>query len=46
VSAAIGAQATLIGAGLLGAVVTLAALLAPGMRDVETARRLTPQQAG
>jgi DHA3 family tetracycline resistance protein-like MFS transporter len=46
VSGAIGAQATLIGAGLLGAVVTLAALLAPGMRDVETARRLTPQQAG
>ncbi len=46
VSGAIGAQATLIGAGLLGAVVTLAALLAPGIRDVETARRLTPQRAG
>ena len=35
VSAAIGARATLIGAGLLGAVVTFGALLAPGMRDVE-----------
>jgi DHA3 family tetracycline resistance protein-like MFS transporter len=35
VSGAIGAQATLIGAGILGAVVTFAALLAPGMRDVE-----------
>jgi MFS family permease len=46
VSAAIGAQATLVGAGLLGGVVTVAALLAPGMRDVETARRLAPQQAG
>jgi MFS family permease len=44
VSGAIGAQATLIGAGLLGAVVTLAALLAPGMRDVETAR-VAPQGA-
>ena len=46
VSGAIGAQATLIGAGLLGAVVTLAALMAPGMRDVEMARRLAPQRAG
>jgi MFS family permease len=35
VSAAIGARATLIGAGLLGSVVTFAALLAPGMRAVE-----------
>jgi DHA3 family tetracycline resistance protein-like MFS transporter len=35
VSAAIGARATLVGAGLLGAVVTFAALLAPGMRAVE-----------
>jgi DHA3 family tetracycline resistance protein-like MFS transporter len=35
VSVAIGARATLVGAGLLGAVVTFAALLAPGMRAVE-----------
>ena len=40
VNGAIGAQATLIGAGVLGAAVTFAALLAPGMRDVEGARRL------
>jgi MFS family permease len=38
VSGAVGAQATLIGAGILGAVVTFAALLLPGMRDVEAAR--------
>ena len=37
VSGAIGAQATLIGAGVLGAIVTFAALLLPGMRDVEGA---------
>ncbi|HZC29033.1 MAG TPA: MFS transporter [Gaiellaceae bacterium] len=35
VSAAIGAQATLIAAGLIGGVVTFAALLLPGMRAVE-----------
>jgi MFS family permease len=35
VSGAIGAQTTLIAAGLLGAVVTFAALLLPGMREVE-----------
>jgi MFS family permease len=35
VSAAIGARATLVGAGVLGAIVTFAALLAPGMRAVE-----------
>jgi DHA3 family tetracycline resistance protein-like MFS transporter len=35
VSAAIGAQATLVGAGLIGGVVTFAALLLPGMRAVE-----------
>jgi MFS family permease len=35
VSGAIGAQTTLIAAGALGAVVTFAALLLPGMRDVE-----------
>ena len=37
VTAAIGAQATLIGAGLIGGVVTLAALYLPGMRDLESA---------
>jgi MFS family permease len=35
VSGAIGAQATLIGAGVLGAIVTFSALLLPGMRAVE-----------
>ena len=35
VSGAIGAQATLIGAGLIGGVVTFGALLLPGMRAVE-----------
>jgi hypothetical protein len=35
VSAVLGVRATLIGAGALGAVVTLAALLLPGMRAVE-----------
>jgi DHA3 family tetracycline resistance protein-like MFS transporter len=35
VSAAIGAQATLVGAGVIGGVVTFAALLLPGMRAVE-----------
>src|SRR3954465_13104494 len=35
VSAAIGAQATLVGAGLIGGVVTFASLLLPGMRAVE-----------
>lgn len=35
VSGAIGAQATLIGAGLLGAIVTLSALYVPGMRTLD-----------
>jgi DHA3 family tetracycline resistance protein-like MFS transporter len=35
VSAAIGPKATLVGAGLIGGVVTFAALLLPGMRAVE-----------
>jgi MFS family permease len=37
VAAALGAQATLVGAGLVGAVVTLLALYLPGMRDIERA---------
>jgi hypothetical protein len=35
VTAAIGARATLVGAGVIGAVVTLAALALPGMRAIE-----------
>jgi Transmembrane secretion effector len=35
VGAAIGARATLVGAGLLGAIVTLAALYVPGMRVLD-----------
>jgi MFS family permease len=35
VAAAIGARATLVGAGVLGAAVTLAALFLPGMRRIE-----------
>jgi DHA3 family tetracycline resistance protein-like MFS transporter len=38
VSAAIGAQATLIGAGVLGAIVTLGALWVPGMRVLDERR--------
>jgi DHA3 family tetracycline resistance protein-like MFS transporter len=45
VSAAIGARATLIGAGLLGAVVTFGALLLPGMRAVEEREACEPQAA-
>ncbi len=43
VSAAVGAQTTLIAAGTLGAIVTFAALFIPGMRDVETARADAPR---
>ena len=35
VAAAVGARATLVGAGIIGGVVTLAALALPGMRDLE-----------
>jgi DHA3 family tetracycline resistance protein-like MFS transporter len=35
VSGAIGARATLVGAGVLGAAVTLAALYVPGMRALD-----------
>jgi MFS family permease len=46
VSSAIGVQATLIGAGAIGAVVTFAALLLPGMRAVEgLASRPLPEPA-
>jgi Transmembrane secretion effector len=42
VSATLGAQATLIAAGTLGAVVTFAALFLPGMRAIEGAHRRHP----
>jgi MFS family permease len=46
VSGAIGVQATLIGAGVIGGVVTFAALLLPGMRAVEgLERRQQPRAA-
>jgi MFS family permease len=45
VSGAIGAQATLIGAGLIGGVVTFAALLLPGMRAVEGLETPAPAPA-
>jgi DHA3 family tetracycline resistance protein-like MFS transporter len=35
VAAAIGARATLVGAGLVGGAVTFAGLLLPGMRDLD-----------
>jgi MFS family permease len=43
VAGVIGARATLVGAGLLGALVTASALLLPGMRDVE---RVAPARLG
>jgi hypothetical protein len=46
VSGAIGVQATLIGAGALGAVVTFGALLLPGMRALEgRSSRSVPEPA-
>ena len=38
VAQAIGARATLVGAGVLGAAITLAFLFIPGMRDIERGR--------
>jgi DHA3 family tetracycline resistance protein-like MFS transporter len=35
ISAVVGARATLVGAGIIGAAITLAALFLPGMRDIE-----------
>jgi hypothetical protein len=46
VSGAIGARTTLVAAGVLGAVVTFAALLLPGMRDVEAARSAPAARTG
>jgi hypothetical protein len=42
VSGAVGAQATLIAGGVIGAGVTLAALLLPGMRSVEGRHDVPP----
>ena len=41
VAAAIGVRATLVGAALVGAAATLAALLLPGMREIEQERERT-----
>jgi len=41
VAAAIGVRATLVGAALVGAAATLAALLLPGMREIEQGRERT-----
>jgi DHA3 family tetracycline resistance protein-like MFS transporter len=43
-AAAFGAQATLVGAGILGAIVTAAALLVPGTRAVEEPRARSAAQ--
>ena len=43
VSAALGVRTTLIGAGVLGAAVTFAALLVPGVRQMDTAAAETPE---
>ena len=45
VSAALGVRTTLIGAGVLGAAVTFAALLVPGVRQMDTAAAETPEAA-
>jgi len=45
ISTALGAQATLIAAGVLGAGVTLAALMLPGMRAPEGRGAEVPRQA-
>jgi DHA3 family tetracycline resistance protein-like MFS transporter len=45
ISAAVGVRATLVGAGVIGGVVTLAALYLPGMRDLERPRERLPESA-
>ena len=42
-AAAFGARATLVGAGVLGGVLTMAALFLPGMRDVDGALAAAPR---
>jgi hypothetical protein len=46
VSAALGLRTTLIGAGILGAVVTFAALLVPGVRQMDDVLAGAPEPAG
>jgi DHA3 family tetracycline resistance protein-like MFS transporter len=48
IAAAIGARTTLVGAAAIGGVFTLAALLLPGMRDLERLNRgtHTPPRGG
>jgi len=46
VAAAVGTRATLVGAGVAGAVVTLAALFLPGMRNVEREPELPAGSTG
>ncbi len=43
IAAALGARATLVGAGVLGAAFTLAFLFLPGMRDLERTSRTEPE---
>jgi Transmembrane secretion effector len=45
VSAALGVRTTLIGAGVLGAAVTFAALLVPGVREMDDAAEMRPAPA-
>jgi MFS family permease len=45
IAAAVGARATLVGAGLIGATVTLAFLFLPGLRDVEGSEALSARTA-
>ncbi|HEY2601900.1 MAG TPA: MFS transporter, partial [Thermoleophilaceae bacterium] len=45
VSAAVGVRATLVGAGLIGGLVTFAALYLPGMRDMERSDPRLPESA-
>jgi MFS family permease len=48
IAQAFGARATLVGAGLLGAAITLGFLFLPGMRDIERGRApaVTPMDSG
>jgi hypothetical protein len=46
VSAALGLRTTLIGAGVLGALVTFAAVLVPGVRQMDEPGAVTPPPRG
>jgi len=46
VSAALGLRTTLVGAGVLGAAVTFAALLVPGVRQMDEPGATAPMPAG